>query len=143
MKKTFLILLLLLTILLSTSINAIGEYTKKGGIAGSFTSVYSGSYESVTLTDYTRNGDYSQYSVPLIYDINDDGTNDIVVINNNTLEVLKYTSGLGVSIQASISMGEIDTIKQTPYIPNWGGVFKIVANNVTHFLVYNFNGTGL
>lgn len=96
-----------------------------------------------TPVTYTRSASMNSY-FPVIGDVDEDGTPEIISIENNLLYVLNFTPGIGLVAEQSITHGDTilntDRYYPTPYIffANSSTNPYIISTNITHILAYRY-----
>jgi len=144
MNKTFMITLSLLILLLPFVVAdaeqyLVGGVTKDSTYNQDGTGVWTGRAGVIYTRGFTDI--ISRYA--LIGDVDDDGDNEIVILADDNLEILNYTTGLGLISEQSISHGSTSVYSVTPALfdTDGDGILEIISSNITHMLMYSWNGT--
>lgn len=87
---------------------------------------------------------------PLIADVDNDGTNEIILIDNKTLKIFNYTTGVGIILEASVTIGTQSYGSGNDYWITPGlldydsdNLTEIIVVNQTHAITYEWNTTAL
>ena len=144
MKKIILTLLILLLIPLVSA-----EYITKGVTRANLYDVDgTGGWLGNDGVQWTRAESIT--SPALVADLDQDGTNEIIIMQNNTLVLYNYTTGMGLVQKDSYNIGTNlyytgIYFYQTPAIididATTGTDYKIILHNFTHMLTVQYDGT--
>jgi hypothetical protein len=147
MKKIFIIPLIL--ILISIIVTADPEsYTTIG--ADRFSTYQkdgTGVWSAISPVTYQREYDNVQVSMALVGNVDGDTENEIIIIADNYLTILNYTTGIGILTEQALLHGNMSIgtrrFEITPELYDWdnNGIYEIIASNITHMMIYSWNGT--
>ncbi len=141
---------LILIVLLPLFVSADPEQYLTSGVSRDNTYQQDGTgvWTGRTPTTYVRTpGIGIQSYFPLVGDVDGDNANEIVIIADDQLQILNYTTGVGVILEQGVTHGNTtlntDTYYITPYLldTDSDGTYEIISNNITHFMMYSWNGT--
>lgn len=99
-----------------------------------------------TPTTYTRAGSIDSY-FPVVGDIDNDGTQEIIYINNDLLTITNFTDDVGLVTEQTVAHGDtkIGTSQYypTPYLidDDDDNTPEVVSWNGSHMLVFRYNGS--
>jgi hypothetical protein len=154
MKKIIIIPLIL--ILLSIIITADPEYINHEGIdiGASYQRDGNGLWAGRTAIPYSYGANIA--GTPLSYDLDSDGTNEVITIIGNEVSILHFTTSIGFNLVAAYNIGEAEMIvaREDTYDNDFyqtlglidydsDNLTEIVFANSTSMGVLEYNGTSL
>lgn len=87
---------------------------------------------------------------PLVDDIDNDGINEIIIMDGATLKIFNYTTGVGLILEASVNVGTQSYGSGNDYWITPGlldydsdNFTEVIVVNQTHAIVYEWNTTAL
>ena len=140
---------MILFLLMIPLITADAEQYSTPGVtrANPYSQDGTGQWSGRQAITYTVSQNMIPYSSPLVYDLNADGTNEIILAENSSLQIRNFTSGTGMSLITDYAVGShvVNNYKllSTPGLINYNGGTdtEIVYFNKTHAYTLSYNGT--
>lgn len=146
--KKPIIIFLFLFITLSFSVSADPEQYQTWGVTRDNTYAQDGTGVWTAGAGAKYSTSMRAHSYPLIDDIDNDGTNEIIIMYNNLVRIYEYVTGTGLTIDVSFEIGEsvnngVDNFYQTPGLYDYDDddFIEIITHNITHAYIYEWNGT--
>ena len=138
--KKLIILLILTMLILTVGVTAEEQYLTKGLFRNSAYSVDGTGLWNTDTTAQSYIGNFVDGVTPVIDDINNDGTNDIIIINGGELSVLDYDGNV-LALQDSIVVTNplIQTVGLIDYDND--NLTEIIIATQTNISVYEFNSS--
>lgn len=142
MKKTLLIIPLILIIITTTAIAATGDYLYPGYDTRNIDGLWSSGIDIDEITDNfvdTTNSPNSTWTTPLVGDLNGDGTNEIALFDGNNIEIYHDKT-----LTAITGITDVSTIQHAILFDITGdGNLDIITTGSYFASAFTFNGTTL
>lgn len=150
-KTTLTIITLLIIIITSTITTADSETYTTLGISrdNTYQQDGNGQWTDRTPVTYTRNDNFT--CAPLVSDVDNDGTNEIITCIGTQVVFFNFTQGTGLVAENTYDITSIREggsswlIRQTPGLLDHDndGLINIILRNTTHFIDLEYNGTNV